>query len=196
MKSLFNFVGWVAFLAAVGLGLIIYNAVHLPALRRQARLQDEVRMWTSEVEVLRDSLDWVSAPTETVFVAVFTFEELFGASEAFAISSGGENTLREIVTMLRESSGIITVTGHTDSGELPARVRGLYPSPWHFSATAAAAVAHGLDRWGIAAERLRVRSAGATMPRDVNTTPAGRTRNRRVEILVLKTGAKSPELEQ
>ena len=185
MKGLFSYVGWLLFLGTAALGLIIYNAVHVPVLRREARQQEEIRLWTGELESLRDSLDRRTVSAETSFAAVFSFDELFGSDETFAVSAGGENTLRGIVTMLQQSTGTITVTGHTDSGTLPARVRSSYPSHWHYGSAAAVAVASGLKEWGIAAERLRVASPGAAVPRDDNTSPEGRARNRRIEILVL-----------
>lgn len=186
MRSLFSFLGWLLLLAVVALGLILYNAVHVPTLRRSARQLDEIGMWTSEIESLRADLDRRDVRPETAFAAIFTFDELFGSSEALAIGTGGESTLRGIVTMLQQSSETVTITGHTDAGELPARVKGLHPSSWHYAAAGAAAVARGLADWGIAADRLEVRSAGATRPRDSNATPDGRTRNRRVEVLVLR----------
>lgn len=189
MRSLFAFVGWVLFLAAVAGALVFYNAAHVPARRRLARQQGEVKMWTAEVESLRARVERAGTAPETAFVAVFSFDELFGSAESFAVSAGGESALRDIVTMLQRSSGRVTVTGHTDSGELPDRVKSLYPSRWHYAAAAAAAVTQGLAGWGIAADRLVVRSEGGARPRDSNATLEGRSRNRRVEILVLKEKA-------
>ncbi|HDQ98938.1 MAG TPA: hypothetical protein ENN51_01430 [candidate division WOR-3 bacterium] len=189
MKSLLSFVGWVLFLAAAVVGLVFYNAVHVPALRRLARQQTEVRMWTTEVESLKARVDRVRVVPETTFVAVFSFDELFGSAEGFSVSAGGESALRDIVTMLRQSAGPVTVIGHTDDGELPSRVKGLYPSRWHYAAAAASSVAQGLAGWGIPANRLTVRSEGAGRPRDSNATLEGRSRNRRVEILVLREKA-------
>jgi outer membrane protein OmpA-like peptidoglycan-associated protein len=186
MKNLLSYIGWLLFLATVAVGLILYNAVHVPTAGRLARQQSEIGMWTTEVESLRGQVARAAAPPETAFAGVFTFDELFGSSETFAIGAGGESTLRGIVTMLQQSSGTVMITGHTDAGELPAKVKGLYPSQWHFTAAAAAAVARGLAGWGIAAERILARGAGGTRPRDSNSTPEGRIRNRRVEILVLK----------
>ncbi|MFO7676001.1 MAG: OmpA family protein [bacterium] len=186
MKNTLSYVGWLAFLAVLAVGLILYNAVHLPVARRLARQQNEIGMWTVEVESLRAQAGRAAAPAETAFAAVFTFEELFGASEGLAIGAGGEGTLRGIVTMLQQAPGAVTVSGHTDSAELPAKVKGLYPSHWHYGAAAAASVCWALAAWGVGADRLEVRSAGAGRPRDSNATAEGRARNRRVEILIIK----------
>ena len=118
MKSLLNFAGWLLLLVVLGFGLVLYNAVHMPALRRLARQSDEIGMWTSEIELLRDSLDRATLLPETTFTAVFSFDELFGGAEGFAISKDGESSLRDIVTMLQQSSGAIAVTDDLKNWEL------------------------------------------------------------------------------
>ncbi len=185
MKSLLNVLGWILFLVAVIVGLVFYNAGYVPVRNRLARQQEEIGMWTREVESLRRDLESAQAPAETAFVAVLTFAELF-KPDGFGISKPGEASLRGTVTMLQKSIGVIEITGHTDGGAIPKKLRDRYPSRWLYAAAASAAVARGLEEWGVASSRLVVRSAGSSMPRGDSDSPEGRMRNRRVEILVCK----------
>ncbi|MBL0419628.1 DotU family type VI secretion system protein [Ramlibacter sp. AW1] len=76
--------------------------------------------------------------------------------------------------------GTVLVTGHTDS--LP--IRSLrYPSNWHLSRDRAEAVRTLLAKT-VQPERLRAEGRADTEPLEANNSPAGRSRNRRVEIIL------------
>ncbi|MEO0078360.1 MAG: OmpA family protein, partial [candidate division WOR-3 bacterium] len=81
--------------------------------------------------------------------------------------------------------GPILVTGYTDSGPLPAKLREYYPSNWEYAAARAGAVARALIAWGVTPSRVTLQSVGDRRPVGPNTTAAGRSSNRRVEIAVL-----------
>jgi chemotaxis protein MotB len=75
----------------------------------------------------------------------------------------------------------VTIEGHTDNMPITSK---LYPSNWELSGARAAAVAkyfieHGLDK-----SSVRVVGRADTMPIASNKTPAGRSVNRRIVILV------------
>ena len=74
----------------------------------------------------------------------------------------------------------IKISGHTD--DIPISVK--YPSNWELSVARALAVLHYFEKKGIDSMRMSVTGYGEYMPEDTNTTPEGRARNRRVEILV------------
>lgn len=95
--------------------------------------------------------------------------------------------MRRVAEVLRSQAGRITVTGHTDS----VQSRSLqFPSNWHLSEARAATVRELLAAAGVPAARLQARGAGDSAPVAANDSPAGRARNRRVEI-ELRTGAGS-----
>jgi type VI secretion system protein ImpK len=86
--------------------------------------------------------------------------------------------LDRIAVELARLPGQVLVTGHTDNQP----IRSLrYPSNWHLSEDRAKAVK---DILAAKVEPGRIRSEGLadTQPVGDNTTPAGRARNRRVEI--------------
>jgi len=79
--------------------------------------------------------------------------------------------------------GSVLVTGHTDSQP----IRSLrYPSNWHLSQERADSV-KALLASTVAITRIRAEGRADSQPVDDNATPAGRARNRRVEITLTVT---------
>lgn len=86
--------------------------------------------------------------------------------------------LGRIGAALTAVPGPVLVTGHTDNQP----IRSLrYPSNWHLSQDRADAV-RALLSISVAAERLRAEGRADSEPVEANTSPAGRARNRRVEL--------------
>ena len=65
---------------------------------------------------------------------------------------------------------------------------GRFPSNWELSAARAAGVARFLTGHGVAATRLEATGVADQRPIATNTTEEGRSRNRRVEIALLRGG--------
>lgn len=83
-----------------------------------------------------------------------------------------------------EFIGEVTVVGHTDSVRLrPTR---LFQDNQELSEGRAKAFAKLLERHGVPGELIKIRGAGAKEPVVSNKTRAGRTRNRRVELIIRK----------
>jgi chemotaxis protein MotB len=79
----------------------------------------------------------------------------------------------------------ISVEGNTDNVPISTSQ---YPSNWELSAARAAAVVRVMTADGVAAERLEATGVAGLRPIAPNTTEAGRSRNRRVEIALLRGG--------
>ena len=104
------------------------------------------------------------------------------ASGSAQMASDFEPVLRIIQDVLKDTEGQIFIEGHTDSVPI-ATAR--FPSNWSLSSARAVSVAHGLFRDGILSEsRFTVTGYGETRPLVSNDTRAGRTRNRRVEVVI------------
>jgi len=86
-----------------------------------------------------------------------------------------------IARLLGQESGFIKVVGHTDNVPIKS-VR--FPSNWHLSVERAKAVAELLKQGISRPDRLQVDGKGAEVSIDSNATPDGRSKNRRVEILI------------
>jgi type VI secretion system protein ImpK len=93
--------------------------------------------------------------------------------------------IAKIATLLEQEPGSIKVIGHTD-GQPISNLR--FPSNFHLSVERANAVAALLRTAITKPERIETEGKGADVPIAPNTTPQGRAQNRRVEILIPRTG--------
>jgi chemotaxis protein MotB len=89
-----------------------------------------------------------------------------------------------------DSSHPISVEGNTD--DVPIAT-GRYPSNWELSAARAAGVVRFMAAHGVAPTRLEATGVADQRPIAPNTTAAGRERNRRVEIALLRGNAPEGE---
>lgn len=100
--------------------------------------------------------------------------------------------LTKISDALNQVEGRILVAGHTDN--IPIQTRE-FASNWILSGARAAAVADTLtERGSVAHERVEIRAYADNRPLESNDTPEGRTKNRRVEIIVLGDRSADPAL--
>ena len=90
--------------------------------------------------------------------------------------------LARIAEGLKATPGTVLITGHTDNQ--PIRTL-RYPSNWHLSQDRANAVKTLLGESGVKPERMRAEGKADAEPVDPSPTPAGRARNRRVEITLI-----------
>ena len=105
---------------------------------------------------------------------------LFGAGDS-TLSSEAEPVLRAIAATLIEGDFPITVEGHSDNMPIATS---RFPSNWELSAVRAASVARLLAESGLAPGQISAIGYGDQRPLESNVTPEGRTRNRRVAILI------------
>lgn len=96
--------------------------------------------------------------------------------EALAILPG-------VVNILKQSQHKLRIEGHTD--DMPIHNE-RFPSNWELSTARALSVLRFLILSGVAPERLAVAGLAEYKPLQSNTTTEGRSRNRRVEIVILK----------
>lgn len=93
--------------------------------------------------------------------------------------------IERIANVLNEEGGAIKVVGHTDS--TPIRTA-RFPSNQQLSLERAKAVGELLKSKLNQPNRISTEGKGPDTPIDTNATPAGRAKNRRVEILIQRTG--------
>jgi len=99
------------------------------------------------------------------------------------LEPGFRAMLAGIAGMLEGWAGRITIEGHTDN--LPVGNNERFRSNWDLSAARAGAVADFLlARGRIDSSRLSVSGYADTRPVESNANPAGRARNRRIEISI------------
>jgi chemotaxis protein MotB len=105
---------------------------------------------------------------------------LFKSSEAGLTASGGA-LLKRLAPLLKQAVGLILIEGHTDN--IPIKTA-QFPSNWELGASRATSVLHFLVLQQLDSSRLRAITYADTMPIADNSTPEGREKNRRVNILI------------
>jgi chemotaxis protein MotB len=116
-------------------------------------------------------------------VTVVTDKVLFNSGSA-AVLPGGETLLGVIADALQAVPNPVLIDGHTDAVPISTP---LYPSNLELSSARADRVAEFFVAKGIDETRLFPEGLGSRDPIMSNATPAGRARNRRVEIIVQST---------
>jgi type VI secretion system protein ImpK len=107
-------------------------------------------------------------------------------SSSTSVKDGYKPLLQRIANALKQVPGQVLVIGHTDN----VPIRSLrYRSNWDLSRQRAVAVAQMLASMSGGAERYFAEGKADTEPLVANDTPAGRARNRRVEIVLYKNRA-------
>lgn len=129
---------------------------------------------------------------ERGLVLTFVTEVIFDSGKA-AIRPEAQETLAKVASVIREkvSDRDVGIEGHTDNE--PIKVSG-WKSNWELSTARATSVLHLLEQRGVSPRRLVAAGYGEYRPISPNDSPAGRQKNRRVEIVILPK--KLTKLEQ
>ena len=91
--------------------------------------------------------------------------------------------LDKVGASIANSSGLITIEGHTDN--IPMAFSERFRSNWDLSAARSAAVAdYLLNSSAIHDGRVSVTGLADTKPLVANDSPAGRSKNRRIEVII------------
>ena len=110
-------------------------------------------------------------------------EALFQPGEA-VISENFKATLYKTGTILKDMPNNFQIEGHTDN--IPIKTSN-YPSNWELSVARATAIMHYLvDVVGLPPQRFAVAGYSEYQPIASNDTLEGRSKNRRVDIVVVK----------
>jgi len=112
-------------------------------------------------------------------------EVLFDSGEA-EIRPAGLEVLKKVASVLKKTPDRqVIVSGHTDNVTITGRLARRYPTNWELSAARAVNVARFLQGTGdIDPARLSAAAFSEYQPRVDNSTPEGRRKNRRIEIVL------------
>ena len=144
-------------------------------LKRELDAYARSHGFSASIETLIDSRGLV--------IRLLTDDVLFDSGSA-TLKPEAAPLLAKIAALVNvDASHPISVGGHTD--DVPIAT-GQFPSNWELSAARAAGVARFLTGHGVAATRLEATGVADQRPIATNTTAEGRSRNRRVEIALLR----------
>lgn len=111
-------------------------------------------------------------------------------NESVVFESGGVEpvhdafeVIEKIAIIMSDRDNAMLIEGHTDN--IPIR-GSVFPSNWELSAARAASIVRYLALEGVQPQQMGAVGFGEFKPIARNDTPAGRTRNRRVVILISK----------
>ena len=117
---------------------------------------------------------------------------LFGSGDS-TLSVPAVGVLESIASILKDQTNPIRVEGFTDNQPINS-VR--YPSNWELSAGRASAVVKFFIEEGLSADRLAAIGYGEHQPVTDNDSEEGRAENRRVVLMISKTGELRPNLRE
>jgi flagellar motor protein MotB len=142
----------------------------------------DLRQNPGEASGFGKNYDVVFDPSAGTLKVTLNSSGLFNPGEA-VLKETVYPDLNHIADVLKSqySSAEVAVVGHTDSD--PIR-KTQWKDNWELSAQRAFSVLRYLTSKGVAKDRIWAVAKGATQPVASNLTPAGKARNRRVEIIV------------
>lgn len=168
-----------------------------PTVSQQANASSDSQAVEDEFRRLKRLLDsyarrhGFSASIETIIdqrglvIRLLTDKVLFDSGSA-VLKPEADPLLAQISHLVNvDSSHPISVEGHTDDVPISTSQ---YPSNWELSGARAASVVRFMIANGVAPNRLEASGLADQRPIAPNTTEAGRSRNRRVEIALLRNG--------
>lgn len=159
--------------------------------KKEALLQAQTlkKTYNELVEQLEHELDSKNATLKTFekkLTITFVDRILFDSGRA-VLNQEGKTTLGKVGQALKNSSGSrLRIIGHTDNVLIAEEFRYKFPSNWELSASRASSVARFFQEdSGIDPQKMEVVGKSFYHPMSDNTTPEGRSKNRRVEIVII-----------
>ncbi len=114
-------------------------------------------------------------------------DELLFTSGSARLTRQGIGLLDRVARIIGPLNRLVRVEGHTDNVPISTS---RYPSNWELSTERAVQVVKYLQQHGdIPAQNLSAAGYGASKPRAANDSEAGRSKNRRVEIILQQKAA-------
>ena len=142
-----------------------------------------IKQLQSDVMALKGQVEMVATEATKKPMLVATVN--FGSGQT-GLSSKAKGMLDGVVDQLMASDAKIKVVGHADGTPV---LRGSHRSNWDLSQSRANSAAKYLKSKGIDADRIEAVGMAHTNPIASQSTAAGRAMNRRVEVILLPSGA-------
>ena len=140
-------------------------------------LKGELSSGKVEVQQLRDG------------ISVNLAQDILFKSGSASLDKVGKELLLKVSDQLKASPFQVVVTGHTDDQKIGAALAARYPTNWELGGARAATIVRLFEGAGIDKARLAAVSFADSRPKMPNDTPEGRTKNRRIEIVLRPVSA-------
>lgn len=172
--------------------LLLEREKSLNELKSQLSRQDSITHRLNKI--LHDALlgfksDELSVDIKNGKVYVSLSDKLLFQSGSATVEQKGLDALKVLADVLNKNKDIdILVEGHTDNVPIKTPI---YKDNWDLSVARATSIVRILtNEYNITPTRLTASGKGEYSPRDTNSTPEGRARNRRTDIIL------SPKLDE
>ena len=113
-------------------------------------------------------------------------DEILFASGRAEIRKEGEAVLKKVAELVKSkwAGHTIRIDGHTDNDPIHKSAK-LFQDNWHLSALRGLTVLRFLVKQGVPAEKIYVAGFGESRPLEPNDSRAHKSKNRRVEVVVV-----------
>lgn len=154
---------------------------------------EEIKKEMEEYLITKAMLQKVSVELQERGLVVSLKEAGFFESGKAEVRSESYQILQEIAKKISQYRNPVRVEGHSDNMPIHSRT---YPTNWELSSTRAVNMARVMtDRFGVPPNKISATGYGEHRPVADNSTPAGRARNRRVDLVILSSIAEQSEPE-
>ena len=117
-------------------------------------------------------------------ITLHILEDILFASGKADLNTGSSEVLSSLAAIIRELPNDVRVEGHTDNMPINSSA---FPSNWHLSVARALNTAYYLiNTEGLSPEKVSVVGNAEFKPIAENNSDAGRSQNRRVDIVIIK----------
>jgi len=156
------------------------------AIRQEINIQESNSLQKENLEIFLsenniENID-VSQNEEGLLITLPT--DLVFQKDSALLGDESKIIIQKITSYLKKTELNIRVEGHTDSGFVP---NNRYTDTWALSLDRAHSILQEMLKTGIPPKRLSLVGKGSTQPKFTNLNETGRSKNRRVEIVVLKS---------
>jgi chemotaxis protein MotB len=149
-----------------------------------SELEEAVKKVTNKIMTKEEQKEFISSIRhDAVGVEISLAANALFPSGSDQFTDGGLNALNKIGAMLKATGRSLVIQGHTDNQPISTA---RFPSNWELSAARATRIVRYLiNRHGINSERLVAVAYGDQRPIASNDSEAGRSKNRRIEIMMV-----------
>lgn len=143
----------------------VYNSLQTTFAKEQQANQVKIEMMKSGVKVNLSN-------------------DILFASGSANLNATGMEVLKRAATELKKSPYQTIVAGFTDNQKISGKLMAKYPTNWELAGARAASVVSLLEKEGVASAQLLAISFGENQPVASNDDKEGRSKNRRIEIIL------------
>lgn len=154
---------------------------------------EEIKKQVEEFLMTKGMLNKVAIDQQERGLVVSLKEGGFFQSGSADVQESAYAVLAELAEKIKQYRNPVRIEGHTDNVPMSSRT---YPTNWELSSARATSMVRVLtDRFKVPSGKISATGYGESRPKTSNDTPAGRARNRRVDIVILSSTGESSEPE-